>query len=349
VHLHRQGAKLVALVAATVIAFFGTRMTAERDRATAVRDAATWSARGRQARAADDLPGAVDAFRRAVLKDRDNSAYALALADALAASGQIDAAERILLDHRAAAPEDATINLQLARLAARRNDIPTAVRYYRNALYAAWSDTDAPRRIRMELIRLLLDRGDPQRALAEIVGARATVPNTVAGHVELAGLFQRAGDAQAARQEYDAALRLDPRTSDALIGAGRASFTLGDYRAARRYLSGASALDGESATMLAITERVLDLDPLERGLGSGERRRRIEEVLTHARTRLEGCGAAAPAVDWPRLPRRIDQDDVEQVLEVVARAEDIVAAQCGPLSDTDRALQIVARRHGPNP
>src|SRR6185503_14293115 len=103
-----------------------------------MRDAAAWYGRGRQRLAGGDAAGAIPALRRATAIDRDNPAYRLALASALSTAGQTDSARELLMTVRDRAPEDATVNLQLARLEARRGDPASATRYYQNALYGVW-------------------------------------------------------------------------------------------------------------------------------------------------------------------------------------------------------------------
>ncbi len=344
--IRREGLKLIALVAITVAAFFATRAAAESSRAAERRDAAEWNARGRRALADRNLAGAIDAFRRASLRDRGNSAYGLSLAEALSADQQDAAAERVLLALRESAPERPDINLQLARIAARRSDPATAIRYYRNALYAPWQDPEGPRRVRLELVHFLLDRGDRERAVAELLAARATAPDTAASHTQLGELFNRAGDARLAREEFERALRLDASDAEALTGAGRAAFLLGDYRAAARYLHQAPALVADAADMLDVADRVLARDPLQPRLGAAERRRRLQVDMDDARGRLEACAPDAEMIEWPQLPARVDQDDIDDTLAAIAQAEAVIAARCQPSTAEDRALQIVGRRRG---
>jgi tetratricopeptide (TPR) repeat protein len=101
-----------------------------------VRDAVEWYRRGLGQLDAGHAEDAIDSFRRATVKYRDEKRYALALARALASTRQYEAARRALLALREAAPEDPDINLQLARLAADRQDVTEAIRYYHHALYA---------------------------------------------------------------------------------------------------------------------------------------------------------------------------------------------------------------------
>jgi tetratricopeptide (TPR) repeat protein len=128
--------KLVLLIGIAVAAFFVTRAIAANNREMSLRDAAEWYRRGLGQLDAGHADDAIDSFRRATVKHRDEKRYALALARALASTRQYEAARRALLALREAAPEDPDINLQLARLAADRQDVTEAIRYYHHALYA---------------------------------------------------------------------------------------------------------------------------------------------------------------------------------------------------------------------
>lgn len=344
--IRREGAKLILLIALTLIAFFATRAAAEHSRAVATQDAAEWYARGRRAFAAHELPVAIDAFRRAQLKNRGNLDYSLALAQALATDHQDAAAERILLALRESAPERPDINLQLARLAAARDDRPTAVRYYRNALYATWADPDGPRKVRLELIDFLLAHDDRQRAIAELIAARTTTPDTADAHLELATLFVRAGDPATALQEFRRTLDLDAGNEAALSGAGEAAFALGDYAGARRFLRGAGTLSAPAREKLAIATLVLGRDPLEPRLGAAERRRRLVDDFTDVQQRLDACSASSSLESLPKLPARLDQDAIEDALAAIWRIETAVTRECGPATALDHALLVIAQRHG---
>src|ERR1017187_4846689 len=58
-------------------------------------------------------------------------------------------------------PQDAAVNLALARVAAHRGSIEDATRYYHNAMYGVWnSDLDTSEsKARIELIQFLLKQG----------------------------------------------------------------------------------------------------------------------------------------------------------------------------------------------
>lgn len=207
--VHREVIQLVLLIVVAVAAFWVTRAVAASNRGMSLSDAAAWFERGQREMSAGHLDLAVDALRRATVRNRTDRRYLLALAHALALTGDADAARRELLALREAAPEDADINLELARLAAGRDDATEAVRFYHNALYAPWASeaSEARRRVRLELVRFLLTHRQPARATAELVALSTDLPDDVSHHLELARLFEQAatttGDSSSTRRRSD--------------------------------------------------------------------------------------------------------------------------------------------------
>lgn len=356
--------QLAVLVGVAVAAFLVTRAVAGGNREIAAHDAEEWYRRGTAAAAAGRPDEAVDALRRAATRRRGDRAYALALGRALAARGDVAAARQQLLSLRESAPEDPVVNLDLARLSAARGDAAGAQRFYYNALYAPWAPerADERRAVRMELIRLLVAHHEPRRALSELLAVSADAADDAGHQTEIGELFAAAGDPRRALTHFQQALTHDPALPAALAGAGIAAFRLAEYPLARTYLHRSDETSGAVADTRQIVDFVLDGDPLAPRLGSTERRRRVDAITARARDRLSRCTTPQPdasgdtpaplraALDalQPRLrPRQpIDQDTVEDVLDVSGRIEKYAAARCGPAAPIDRALLIVARRHG---
>jgi tetratricopeptide (TPR) repeat protein len=354
--IHRKILQIAVLVAIAVGAFFFTQTLAAHSRRANLADAATWFAVGQRALADGNTAAAVEAFQRATAKNRDDRRYVLALARALERGGDVPAAERALVGLRESAPEDPEINLELARLAAGRNAHDEALRYYRNALYAPATAADAASRrsIRLELIRFLLAHDDRSRALGELLAAVADSPNDAPSAVEMGQLLLQAGDDRRAADQFVRALRLEPRNTDALVGAGTAAFHLARYLDARRYLSAAGDKVGDRAELLVIADLVNANDPLGPRLGSRERRRRLVADLDAVTTRLEMCAAGESRVLRDQIgtykahlrPRSVGDSDVRDAgLDLFYQAEQIASpCQHGPL---DRALSLIARLHAP--
>src|ERR1700683_3117360 len=164
---------------------------------------------------------AIAAFRAALSCDPTNSQYQLSLARALRDSNdprRLDEAESYLLALWQRTPQDAAINLALARVAARRGSIEDATRYYHNAMYGVWnSDPDANRsKARIELIQFLLKKGASDKAESELIALATALPPTPAAHLQTAQLFAHAQDYAGELSQYEEVLRLDPSSSAAL-------------------------------------------------------------------------------------------------------------------------------------
>src|SRR5262252_2949421 len=169
--IHREILQIAVLMLVAVAAFFITRAVAANNREMTVRDAEAWYARGQQLISAGRVEDAIASFRRASVRDRFERKYTLALATALERNGDAEAARAALSTLREASPDDVEVNLALARLAAHRQDVTEALRFYHNALYAPWpAEAVRDRRdVRLELVGFLLQRDQGGQAQAELM------------------------------------------------------------------------------------------------------------------------------------------------------------------------------------
>jgi tetratricopeptide (TPR) repeat protein len=362
--VHRELVQLVGLIGAAVAGFFLTRAVATNNREMNLRDAAEWYQRGQQALAAGQIDEAIDDLRRAAVRNRTEQRYLLALSRALTRNHDDEAARNVLLTLRESTPEDAEVNLALARLAAQRQEAADAVRYYHNALYAPWpvESAAARRAVRIELVRFLLTRRESGRAASELLALSADLPDQPAAHTEVAELFRQAGDYPHALEHFQHALRLAPDDAVAVAGAGDCAFALGRYEMARSYFRRLPAGKNGESTTREVVERVLDDDPLAARIGGAERRRRLSSDLDYVRGRLAACvvadaGASAPETNGPlrreaetfaaslKPGARLDQDTIEAGVELIDRIARQVAQACGTPTPRDRALTLIAREH----
>ncbi len=343
------------LVALGVVVYLVTLALARHVHTGSLRDAAEWHRRGVAAMRETRRDDAVAAFHRAVSLNRDERSYVLALATALATTGQLPAAERALHAIRQSRPEDPAVNIELARLAARRSDFDAAVRFSRNAIYAPWTSADGPRGVRAELIQFLLSHGETARALPEILATTTDLPDTIHHRLQVAGWFAAAGEERRALDQYRRALRFDANNRAALDGAGLAAFALGDYAWAARYLRTTRSLDAAHAREVA--GLVLARDPLVPGIGTSERRRRGQSALQHVRSRLESCSADAVPDEMihelerveAAVRRRPDLEAITESVELVARIERETMDRCPGAGILDETLVRIARRHNADP
>ncbi len=321
---------------------------------------------------------ALDDFRAALSYDRDNPTYQLSLARALRDTGRLDESQAYLLHLWNAAPQDSTINLALARLAARRQSIDDAIRYYHNAIYGAWSsDPDKYRRqTRFELIEFLLKQNARPQAQAELIALAQILPPDPAQHLTVADLLLRAGDYQAALAQYELFLKLDRTNPAAQAGAGQAAFHLGRYRTAEKYLQEAVHSQPDNAdyrTELQTAKLVLDTDPFLRQISDAERNRRVRLAFNQAGERLKSC-AQSKNIDlskniaantqqppssndlpslWARwqatrpqlahLNNPDNSDLPDALMDLVLQIEQQTAEQCGEPTGIDLALLLSAR------
>jgi Tfp pilus assembly protein PilF len=363
--VHREIVMLVVLGIIATGAFFGTRAAASRSREWRLRDADAWYTRGLRHMTAGDLDDAVHDLRKSAAMDRGNRTYRLALASALSAAGQDDSASQVLVGLREQAPEDAEINLQLARLAARRGNTEAALRYYHTALYGLWRGDSAEvvRRVRVELVRYLLSHGERSRALSELLVLAPNLSDDPRSHTEAGELFLDAGDTRRALQQFVRALQLDRTSAPAAAGAAEAAFAAGDYVAASQYLDRAPETD-RTKDLRAVAHAVRAADPLAPRLPLRERQRRAAEGLAQASATLDACRGRIGASDAARgeldrlaaearalqpslTPRALQRspEHIDDAVGLMYRVEERAAAACGSGAPLDRALLLIARRH----
>ena len=319
-------------------------------------------------------PEAIKDFSRALAYSRDNRNYRLRLAQALLAANRSEEARPYLLNLWRDEPGNGTVNLELARLAVRRSESNEAIRYFHNAIYGVWETNpeNQRRQVRLDFCEYLLSRGERQAALAALIELAADLPKDAGFCAHVGTLFLKAKDYGQALDTFRQALNLDSRQVTALSGAGEASFRMANYRDARRYLERAVRLNPQETTAaqrLELTNLILSLDPLERGLSAQTRARRVVFAYQHALERMRNCAqkrgealdeGQPPATDlqtaYARLmelgPKvsetalRRNPDLLTQAMDLVFEVEEFTARDCGYPGGVDLALLLIARKHG---
>jgi tetratricopeptide (TPR) repeat protein len=319
---------------------------------------------------------AIDAFRAALTCDPTNSQYQLSLARALRDSGdlrRLDEAESYLVALWQRAPQDAAVNLALARVAAHRGSVEDATRYYHNAMYGVWNgDADSNRnKARIELIEFLLRKNAREQAASELIALAASLPANPAAHLQAAQLFMQAQDYAGALSQHEAVLRIDPANAVAMAGAGDAAYRSGNYTLAQRYLRAAvnaNPEDENSRQLLASTDLVLGSNPFQSHISDVERNRRITAAFDQAEQRLTECArqagvdlsansssegstlatlqsrwtAVKPDLKQLRSPAETDLPDA--IMDVVFQIEQQTAASCGAPQGLDLALLLISEK-----
>jgi tetratricopeptide (TPR) repeat protein len=332
-----------------------------------------WYLRGEAGLKAGRAPEAIEDFGRALAYSRNNRLYRLRLAQALQAANRPEEAGPYLLNLWQHEPGNGTVNLELARLAVRRGEASAAIRYFHNAMYGVWEkDPEKERRqVRLELCEYLLSRGEQEAARAALIELAADLPKDASLYAHVGTLFLKAEDYSQALGIFRQALNLDPSQRTALTGAGEASFRMANYRDARRYLERAVRLNPQdtSATQrLEMTNLILSLDPLERGLSAQTRARRVVFAYQQAVERLRACAlkrgealeGQQPVTDLQTAYARVMQigpkaretvlrrnpDLLMEAQELVFEVEELTARDCGYPAGVDLALLLIARKHG---
>lgn len=330
---------------------------------------------GQTAAAAARYDDAIAAFRAALTCDPSNSQYQLSLARALRDSDdprRLEEAESYLIALWQRTPQDAAINLALARVAAHRGSIEDATRYYHNAMYGVWnSDPDANRnKARIELIQFLLKKNVPAQAESELMALATSLPPDPAPHLQAAQLFEQAQDYVNALAQYREVLRVNPDDAAALAGAGEAAYRSGNYVTAQHYLEESLKADPEDANsrqFLATADTVLRANPFHSHISDAERNRRIGAAFAEAEARLTSCAqqanvnlatatlatsplsglqarwnAVQPDLEHLRSPGETDLPDA--IMDVVFQIEQQTAATCGQPQGLDLALLLISQK-----
>ena len=332
-----------------------------------------WYARGVADLNAKNFDAAVTEFRAALLYARDDYNYQLNLAEALIGSHQTAQASAYLLNLWDREPENGQVNLELARIAAQKGQTTDAVRYFNDAVYAAWpADQETQRReARLELIGLLLRTNAKTQAQAELIALAENVGDDPTEQARIGDLFMRAGDYQNALEAYRLSLKYDRHDAATLKGAGDAAFELGRYPVAEHYLEMALSEDPKDTQVgerLKTAQMVVRLDPFRDQISSAERNRIIVDAFATAGERLSHCAApnnggavsaGSPPVaqanvgeQWTELKSRVTERDLRRdpdlgrtAMELVFRIERETSAACGMPSGADLALLLIAQEH----
>jgi tetratricopeptide (TPR) repeat protein len=365
----RQQPVMLALLAVLAVLFFiavsglSRAYHAQRDGL-----GSRWFARGVADLGGQHFAAAVVEFRSALLYSRDNYDYQLNLAEALIGLKRTAEASTYLVNLWDRQPEDGLVNLELARIAVQKGQKDQVLRYYHNAIYAAWpSDQEEKRReARVELIEFLLNTNATAQAQSELIALEENMGEDPAQREHLGDLFLRTQDYEHALAAYRSSLKAEGGNEGALAGAGMAAFQLGRYALAEHYLQAAvagSQEDARSAERLKMTELVLRMDPFRRQISVAERDRVVVEAFETAGQRLKSCsalrGSAVPTAsqasledNWAQMKPRIREgelrrnpDLVESAMELVFEIERQTNTTCGVPVGTDMALLLIAKLH----
>ena len=292
---------LVTLFAVTALLAVMTNYLYQSYASHQVQLANRWLERGEQAMRDGKPQAAIDALSSALAFAPSDRNTAIQLAEALASAGRIQEATVYFNALLESQQGSGLINLQLARLAARQDNVNQAIEDYQKAIYGNWEGDGYVRRrdVRFELINFLIDHQLVDRARSELLVASGNAPkDDISVQLDIARMMERAQAPSDALHLYKAILHRHPSLREALDGAGRTAFQIGHYLEAKRYL--ARALEGpgvdqepkavldQSRDRLNEATRLLLLYPSSR-LSPHERNTRILADRKLAMARLAEC------------------------------------------------------------
>jgi tetratricopeptide (TPR) repeat protein len=367
-YLEQRHTMLAVFSVLAVVLFLGVTVLSRAHQAQRQAIGERWFNRGIADLNGKRFDAAVTDIRAALLYSPDEYSYQLNLAEALIGEGHTGQASAYLINLWEREPENGIVNLELARIAAQRGETDDAIRYYHNAVYAAWpSDQEGMRRnARFELIELLLRNDLKAQAQSELIALAENAGPDPVQQERIGDLFLRTEDYEHALGAYNAALKSNRHQAAPLAGAGYAAFELGRYQLAQHYLQSAISAnpnDPESAERLKTAQLVLQLDPFRRQIPAAERNRIVMEAFAAAGRRLRSCAvpdvkATAPASvpslsdEWARLEPQItavglrrNPDLADTAMDLVFRIERETSTVCGTPTGADLALLLISRMH----
>jgi tetratricopeptide (TPR) repeat protein len=300
----RDALTFVGLLTITIVLFGVTLFLFRSFAAHRAELAQRWSDRGRSALKAGHPDQATVAMRTALSYAPEERSYELLLAQALGEAGHLDESYNYFLGLWETEPGDGFINLSLARLAAKKNDIQGAINYYRASIYGTWEGDGIERRreIRLELARYLNAHHDVGGARAELLVAGGNNSGDMGLMLTLAALLEQTGDTQDALSYYEKVLAAQPDNQTALTAAGRLEYEDGRFEEAHRLLERAaneqersgSGTPHDAAALLENSAAILALSPSKK-LPPMERVTRILKARDIAKKRLDSCNAKISA------------------------------------------------------
>jgi hypothetical protein len=329
-----------------------------------------WFANGEAAFRAGDPAEAAKDYRNALVYSEGNTVFQFHLAQALTAAHKDEEAQSYLLNLLAESPGSGEINLELARISARKTtktSVQDALRYYNGAIYGVWDQDPLPERwdARRELCEYLLSRGMTTQAQPEALALAQDVPlDDLAREKQAAAMLTGAGLWDRALNEYRSILASHKRDPDALAGAGLAAFQLQQYARAVQYLNElprSRRVESEISTRLALAREVEVSSPFLSSLSSRERARRAAEAVARGKTLAQACsqqqGSATNAAlqklqdalkqnsrKWTTSNFVRHPDQIDTAMKWVFDVEGAAAQACGQSQNlADHALLLIAK------
>jgi tetratricopeptide (TPR) repeat protein len=327
---------------------------------------------GRRLTAVNDLAGAAEEFRKALLFAPENQEYRLSLATALVSGNKLDEAESHLQQLAQEDPTNGRINLLLARVAMQEHHLDEAMESYQRAVYEYWppGELNNRRQARWELINVLEETGrNRDQLVGELLQLYGNLPPHSDQRMRVAALLLRNGaDAEAAHVFRDVLKDSPVQNGEealvdrvgAYLGLARVAFRAGDFVEARHEYQRAlheNPKDGEAAAALALTNDIVTVSPQLPNISPNERLRRSQGLLNRVEKDLEQCagnidedsplGQRLAAIKLATGQKLTDTDDAAWQLQQAA--QDLWkdrATFCSQTHGKDPVLEAVLPRLG---
>jgi tetratricopeptide (TPR) repeat protein len=307
----RDSLTFLSLVLVTVVLFLITFFLFRSFSSHRQELAQRWSSRGQAAIKANHPDQAIVALRTALSYAPGERSYELLLAQALGEAGHTEESYNYYLGLWETEPGNGPINLSLARLASKKNDVQTAINYYRASIYGTWEGDGTIRRreVRLELSQFLRAHHDFSSARTELLIAGGNAPDDLPLELTLAPLLEQANAPHDALNYYQKILAQEPKNWTALLAAGRLEYDSGHFDAAHRLLEQAAqeqtsqeqvihkqetpatiqeAMSPDMKAMLDNSARIVALAPSKK-LPNSERVTRILKARELAKRRFDSC------------------------------------------------------------
>jgi len=369
----RDALTFLSLVAITAVLFAVTLFLFRSFASHREELAQRWAARGQAAISSGRPDQAIVALRTALSYAPGERSYELLLAQALGDAGYTEQSYNYFLGLWDTQPGNGFINLRLARLAAKKNDMQAAIDHYRAAIYGTWEGDGIVRRrdLRLELSRYLIAHHDLSSARTELLVAGGNAPDDLGLALTLAPLLEQAGAPYDAMNNYRKVLAREPGNQQALEAAGRLEYGFGNFEEAYRLLERAKhehdaivpsqPFSPALEAMLDTSEQVLGVAPLKH-LSAKERVTRILRARDLAKRRFDSCNAEISAASGISAPLQTlgarwlskeatvnraallnDTGEEDAVMKLVYDTETQTSQVCGAPTGDDALLLLLAK------
>jgi tetratricopeptide (TPR) repeat protein len=336
----------------------------------------SWFAQGEASMKAGNPAAAVAEYRNALVYSPEKPLYQLHLAQALVAMGDHDAqAQSYLQVLWVQSPGSGEINLELARIAARRGDgLNDVLRYYHSAIDGEWNGNPVATRwqVRRELCEYLLANGQMPQARIEVTALADNTPaDDSVRQLALGQMLVKIQDWTRAQTIFRTLLASDRTNPGYLLGAGTVAFQLGQFAMAREYfdkLPPDLRSTPDTAKMVDVSHQVLAANPYLAGLSTADRARRAENAIAAVRARAQSCiqtrsrtpHSIAVEGALTKMQLNLDQfqrmqkdwnaqnlgsfpDRLDAAMAAVFDTESAATVACGEPAGPDRALWLLGK------